>query len=108
MMLKPHLRAADHSKQQIDVHYGDANDRLDVYARMFRALKFLDMVQTHAGERFAWPRSFKVELRTCGEANAHWSGRNRTLHLCYELADEFAELYLNYGRRSGAKVRPKR
>jgi Putative metallopeptidase len=107
-MLKPHLRAADRPKQQIDVDYGDAKDRLDVYARMFRALRFLDMVQTHAGERFAWPRPLRVEMRTCGEANARWSGRTRTLHLCYELANEFAQLYLNYGSRSGAKVRPKR
>jgi hypothetical protein len=42
------------------------------------------------------------------EANARRSGRTHTLHLCYELANEFAELYLNYGSRSGAKVRPKR
>jgi Putative metallopeptidase len=108
-MLKPHLRAADQPKQNIEVIYGDAGGTLAVYGRMFRALQFLEMVQAHASERFAWPRPFVVEMRACGEANARWSGRTRKLELCYELANEFAELYRDYGVSPKVlKPKPKR
>ena len=33
----------------------------------------------------------------CGEANARWTIPTRRLHVCYELAEEFVELYRDYG-----------
>ena len=36
-------------------------------------------------------------MRICGDANARWTISTRRLHVCYELAEEFVELYRDYG-----------
>jgi len=46
-----------------------------------------------------------MEMRTCGEANARWTIPTRRLHVCYELAQEFAELYRDFGGRTLAQIR---
>jgi hypothetical protein len=39
-----------------------------------------------------------MEMRSCGEAGARWTVAARNLHICYEMAQEFAELYRDYGQ----------
>jgi hypothetical protein len=107
-LLKPHLRATDQPRQSIEVVYGDAKGTLEVYVRMFRTIQFLELVGGHASERFAWPRPFLIEMRSCGEAQARWIGKTSKLELCYELAHEFAELYRVYGNSRRAKPKHKR
>jgi Putative metallopeptidase len=102
MMLKPHFRASDAPKQKIEIIYGEGKGKLDIYARSFRAIQFLETVAEDLADRFAWPRSFVVEMRSCDNANAHWSGKDRKLLICYELAEEFAELYAVYGQTKTA------
>jgi hypothetical protein len=97
-MLKPHFRATDAAKQKIDVIYGEGKGELAIYARAFRAIQFLEIVAEDLADRFAWPRPIVVEMRSCDNANASWSGKTRTLLICYELAQEFAELYRDYGQ----------
>jgi hypothetical protein len=36
-------------------------------------------------------------MRSWGDANARWTIPTRRLHVCYELAEEFVELYRDYG-----------
>jgi Putative metallopeptidase len=94
-LLKPHLRASDAPKQKIELTYGEAKGKLGVYARAFREIKFLETLAEHIGERYAWPRPFVMEMVECGEVGANWSSRK--LKICYEMAQEFAELYRDYG-----------
>jgi Putative metallopeptidase len=94
-LLKPHLRAPEQPKQKIELTYGEATGKLAVYARTFRDIKFLETLAESVGARYAWPRPFAMEMVTCGEVGANWhSGK---LKICYEMAQEFAELYRDYG-----------
>ena len=47
-----------------------------------------------------------LKMRSCGEPNARWTIPTRRLHVCYELAQEFSELYQDFGKgRTLAQVR---
>jgi hypothetical protein len=94
-LLKPHLRAPDQPKQPIMLIYGVGKGDLAVYAQSFRDIGFLETLAEFVGERYAWPRPFVMEMRSCGEVGASWQSRRLTL--CYEMAQEFAELYRDYG-----------
>jgi hypothetical protein len=109
-LLKPHMRAPDQPKQTIDVVYQRGEGTLDLYAQAFRGIRFLETVAEYAAARLAWPRPLTMEMRSCGVANAHWRGSTRTLTLCYELAQEFAELHRDYGEseKSVKRQRPRR
>ena len=90
-LLKPKLRAPDQPKQKIELTYGEAKGNLAVYAGAFRDMKFLETMAEAIGERYAWPQPFVMEMVECGEVGANW--RSRKLKICYEMAQEFAELY---------------
>ena len=95
--LAPHQRTAGQPKPRIEVIYGEGKGKLAAYARIFSATRFLETVVEQVADRFAWPAPIVVEMRTCGEPNARWTIPTRTLHVCYELAEEFVELYRDYG-----------
>ena len=38
-----------------------------------------------------------LEMRSCGEVNAYWWKPERKVHICYEMVQEFAQLYRDYG-----------
>jgi putative metallopeptidase DUF4344 len=94
-LLKPHLRAPHQPKQKIELSYGEATGKLGVYARTFREIKFLETLADHIGNRYAWPKPFAMEMVECGEVGANW--HSRKLKICYEMAQEFAQLYRDYG-----------
>jgi len=93
MVLRPHYRAADRPKTKIDVVYGDGKGDFDVLAEIFRSTRLLEIVADHTSDLLAWPEPFVLETQSCGVINAHWDTRTRRLTLCYELAQDFAELY---------------
>jgi DNA-binding Xre family transcriptional regulator len=97
MVLKPHRRAPDQPKTKIDVSYGDAKGKLEVYERSLRAIGYLETIAGYAAELIAWPRPISIVLQECGDANAQWSPVTKSEMLCYELADDFFELYRKYG-----------
>jgi hypothetical protein len=92
-VLKPHRREADQPKTKIDVTYGGGMGKFDAYAQGFRALQMLDVVADHAADQLAWPIPFALETQSCGFINAEWVTTMHKLTLCYELADDFADLY---------------
>jgi hypothetical protein len=103
-MLRRHLRSADQPKVEIKVEYQDDN-KYAMQAQILRHMGMLEAFATHAADRYAWPNPFSIVARSCGEPDARW--RSRTLTLCYELADEFVELYLDYSRTLPRKVQAK-
>jgi DNA-binding Xre family transcriptional regulator len=96
-VLKPHRRTPDQPKSRIDISYGDAKGKLEVYERSLRAIGYLETIAGYAEELIAWPRPISIVLQECGDANAQWSPVTKSEMLCYELADDFFELYRKFG-----------
>ena len=78
--------------------YGDARGKLAVYAQTFRNLQFLETIADLAADHFAWREPIVMEMRSCGDAGAMWTIPARRLHICYEMARDFAELYRDMHR----------
>ena len=89
----PHRPAADQPKAKIEVIYGVATGNLEVYAQVFRNLRFLEAIAELASDRFAWRAPILMEMQSCGDAGATWTIATRTLQVCYEMAQDLAELY---------------
>ena len=89
--------------------YGEGKGRLELSARSFREIRFLEHMADFAAERYLWPAPIKMEMLTCGYANARWTIRTRTMQICYELVDEFARLFREQERgRSSPSSNSKR
>ena len=56
----------------------------------------LDLVAQQSTDALAWPRPFVLEWQSCGFINAQWVETTQKLTLCYELAQDFAQLYRDY------------
>jgi len=104
-MLKSHLRAADQPKVDIKITYEDSK-KYKVQEQVLRHMGLFEALAAHLADRYAWPKPFVMEARECGEANARW--RARTLTLCYELAGDFADLFLGYWKTLPRKYRDER
>ena len=105
-MLKPHLRAADQPKVKINVEYQD-DKKYAAQAKILRDMGLLDILAAHAADRYVWPKPFSMVARSCGDPNATWNAGTKTLTLCYELASEFIELYVDYSSKLPKKFRGK-
>jgi hypothetical protein len=95
--LAAHQRTADQPKPRIEVIYGEGKEKLARYARIFSSTRFLETIVEQVADNFAWPAPLTVEMRTCGDPNARWTIPTRRLHICYELVQEFVDLYRGYG-----------
>jgi hypothetical protein len=99
-VLAPHYRKPEQPKTHIQVIYGAAEGELGILAQTFREIRFLEALAEYAADRYVWPAPFLMEMRTCGGSGARWTIPTRKLHLCYELADEFAQLNRDFGQAS--------
>jgi hypothetical protein len=97
-LLKPHRRMPDQPKTKVDVIYGEAKGKLDVYAQAFRSMHLLETLADAATEEFVWKAPFTLEMKSCGEVGANWSPFTRKVTLCYEMAAELADVYKKYGK----------
>jgi hypothetical protein len=106
MLLKPHRRAPDQPKTEIDVVYGPATGRFENARRAASSIRLLETVAGHAANDFVWPTPFTLEMQSCGFPNARWDLATHKLTLCYELGADFADLYRAYGdvRADGTKL----
>jgi zinc transporter ZupT len=97
VVLQPHVRSPGQPETKIDVVYGDAKGKLELSAQIARAIRLLEPVAARSSELVVWPAPFLLEMQSCGFINARWSRAGRKLTLCYELAQDFADLYRGYG-----------
>ena len=104
-MLKQHLRAADKPKVAIKIDYQD-DEKYALQVRILRHMGMLEGFAMYAADRYVWPNPFSIVARSCGEPNAKWKAR--TLTLCYELANEFIELFLSDSSKRLRKYRAAR
>jgi hypothetical protein len=56
----------------------------------------LEALSDYASSRYAPPRPIKIVMASCGDPNAAWVSSANTETLCYELADDFFDLYDGY------------
>jgi Putative metallopeptidase len=97
LLLKPHRRAPDQPKTQIDVIYGPAEGAMAAIRDLARSLLLPETVAGHVADQFVWPRPLTLEMQSCGFPNASWEIRTRQVILCYELGVSFADLYREFG-----------
>ncbi len=106
-VLQSRLRSTDQPRQMIEVAYWPGKGTFDVYEQTFRSLRILEIVAGHAAEAYAWPHPLGLEMAACGVSTAQWQSSNRKVFLCYELAQEFAQLYRDYGQEWHAPTKEK-
>jgi hypothetical protein len=94
LVLKSHRRAPDQPKMTIKTVYGEDGSARDINGRTFRALRLLESVAERAAEEFVWRKPFSLELQSCGKPGAQWDLISHRLIVCYEMAEEFVQLYL--------------
>jgi hypothetical protein len=97
-ILAPHRRAPDHPKTEIEIMYGEAKGKLKMFADAAQAARLLENLRDYAAQTFVWNAPFKIVMTSCGQANANWNPFTRQVTLCYEMAQELAELYVKYGK----------
>jgi hypothetical protein len=105
MVLKSHRRAGDQPKTKIDVVYGEGKGKLAIYERAFRAVGLLETVAEFNADNYVWRAPFTIEVQSCGEPGAHWDLKEHKLHVCYEMAEEFLNLYQDV---SAERTKPNR
>ena len=103
--LKPFERPADQPAPKYEVVYDKAEGQFDIFERAFRASAVMEHVAEHAA-RYAWRKPFKIEVKTCGEPGAQWSVTGHKVEFCYELAEDFVQLYKLHGEDGLAKLTP--
>ena len=104
-LLKPHRRGPDQPKTKIEVVYGEAKGKLKIFADSARSMRLLETLADWAADEYVWKAPFTIEMKTCGETGANWSPFTRKVMLCYEMAEELAEVYRKYGKRMKAAAR---
>jgi hypothetical protein len=105
LVLKPYLRSGDRSKSMVEVAYEKGAGKLDTYSRSFRSIGFLETLAAHATDRYVLPRPITLVLKGCGESYAFWDAPTLKETLCYEMAEEFVELYRGYTEKRSATQR---
>jgi hypothetical protein len=95
--LEAHVRAQSQPRTKVTVVYGRGKGTLGVYQQFFKSVQVTEVLADLFADRFVWRGPFTMEWKTCGFSNAEWQFGPRTLTVCYELADDFAKLYAQYG-----------
>jgi hypothetical protein len=102
-VLNTYVRRVDQAKSKIDTAYDPGSGNLDTYYRSFRAIKFLETLSEHTSDRYVLPRPIALVMGNCGDSNAWWDQNTRKVTLCYEMADDFADLFKGYREKTGTR-----
>jgi hypothetical protein len=99
-LLEPHLRAADQPNSTINVAYEAGDGKFEHYARSFRSMGLLEALAEYASRRYVLPRPITLTMQNCGDPNAWWNAPTLTEALCYDLAEDFVDLYQGYTEKA--------
>jgi len=102
-VLNTYVRPSNQAKSKIDTAYEPGSGNLDTYYRSFRAIKFLETLSEHTSDRYLLPRPIALVLRNCGDSNAWWDADTLKVTLCYEMADDFVDLFKGYREKTGSQ-----
>jgi hypothetical protein len=104
--LKPHRRAPDQERTKYEIIYGKAEGELDIVEQVFRVTGILERVADRLVDLYVWKKPFTIEVQTCDSSDAKWVGPDHKITLCYELAEEFVQLYELHGEDALASLSP--
>jgi Putative metallopeptidase len=97
--LKPYQRTPDQPKAKIAVTYGPAGSDYELLGEMARKIQILENVAEHLSDTYVWPAPIALEMKVCGSSGAQFEFATKKIVVCYEILDEFSELYRTYGHR---------
>ena len=95
-LLESHRRIDDRPAVTTEVTYEAGQGKLERYARSFQSVELLEAVADYVSSRYTLSRPIKMVMTSCGLTNAAWISKVNTESLCYELADDFFNLYDGY------------
>jgi hypothetical protein len=95
-LLESHQRTDGEPTGTIEIAYEAGQGNLERYARSFQSVALLEALSDYASSRYALPHPIEMVMASCGDANATWVSSANTETLCYELADDFFDLYDGY------------
>jgi len=104
--LKPHRRAPDQERTKYEIVYGDAQGTFDLFEKVARVTGLMERVADRLVDLYVWKKPFTIEVQTCGSSGATWVGPDHKIILCYELAEEFVQLYKLHGEDPLASLSP--
>jgi hypothetical protein len=99
-LLNPHLRSTDQPHSTIEIAYEAGDAKFDHYARSFRSMGLLEALAEYASRRYVLPRPITLTMKSCDDPNAWWNPPTLTEALCYELAEDFVDLYQDYTEKA--------
>jgi hypothetical protein len=99
-VLNPHLRSAEQQNSTVEIAYETGHGKLDNLARSFRSIGLLEALAEYASRRYVLPRPITLTMQNCGDPNAWWNAPTLTEALCYELAEDFVDLYQGYTEKA--------
>jgi hypothetical protein len=95
-LLDSHRRTDGEPTGTIEIAYEAGRGNLERYARSFQSVALLEALSDYASSRYALPHPIEMVMASRGDANATWVSSANTETLCYELADDFFDLYDGY------------
>ena len=104
--LKPHRRAPHQARTKYQIIYGKAEGTFDLFEKVARVTGVMERVAERLADLYVWKKPFTIELLTCGSSGAKWEESGHKITLCYELAEEFVQLYKLHGEDPLASLSP--
>ncbi|WP_181703626.1 DUF4344 domain-containing metallopeptidase [Chthonobacter albigriseus] len=105
-LLEPHQNT-DGSGAAITVSYEETSDPELLWAyTVIKESRVLDTVAETMAQRYVLEPGITFTAKACGEANAYWYPAKREATFCYEYANFFGRIMLDWtaGERSGANA----
>ncbi|HEX3531411.1 MAG TPA: DUF4344 domain-containing metallopeptidase, partial [Thermoanaerobaculia bacterium] len=95
-----HGKAAQGARSgSFKVVYGAVRDpHFREIQKIFKETRLLEETAQALNENFVLPYDVTITMTECGEANAFYTPEKKTVALCYELIDDFADRFLANAR----------
>jgi len=84
------------SHSAIEIAYETGRGKPENYAGSFRSIGLLETFAEYVSSRYVLPRPITLVMKSCGGPNAWWDPPTLRETLCYELAEDFVDLYQGY------------
>src|ERR1700742_4891927 len=81
---------------EIKAIYGPAEGELAIFKLIASRMQILEAVAGMLSDQYVLRRPITLELQTCGEPGARWDLTAKAVIVCYEIVQEFAQLYRSY------------
>lgn len=92
---------------EVVVTYHDAGGSLKAAADAFRSSGIFDTVADEVRTRFSLRDTVRFNARRCGEANAFYDPETVEVIFCYELMQDYMDIYADSLTPAGRKTKPK-